>query len=300
MKKGNYNPISELIISSEWLDINGSPVHHEKSFLSAENIAYYNRLFDQAEAAVAKSPELIQRIKVSRLPVEFATMEIGKNDMFGERGWYTKQNGKYVLKPEMKAILEDFYTTCKANGVKFLNESALTVESYYQSTLRFIDVQVENNLAFGKKVTALPLPGTKYSHGDLAVLTNGVQGAESYKVHWLGWEAQDFQVTVDLGENRTFHSISLGSLWDPKSWILHPVRVTCMISADGITWDNAGISEVTGNQQKENVTRNYVFTGNFNDKRYIRYYISGTIKLPSWHPSAGGDLWVFLDEIIVK
>ena len=291
---------SELIKSGEWLDIYGSPVHHQKSFLSADNIASYNTLFDQAEAAVANHPEVVERVKVSRLPVEFATMEIGKNDMFGPRGWYSEQNGKFILKPEMKATLEEFNKTSRNNGIKYLNESGLTVDSYYNATLRFIDVQVEDNLAFRKKVNASPEPNPKYSNGDMAVITNGVQGADSYKVHWLGWEGEDFQLTLDLGENRSFHSISLGSLWDPKSWILHPSRVSCMISADGATWDNAGTTEVIGDQQKEEVTRNYMFTGDFINKRYIRYYITGTKQLPSWHPSAGGLSWVFLDEIVVK
>jgi len=291
---------TELIKSGEWLDIYGSPVHHEKSFLSAENISYYNSLFTQAEEAVAGRPEVLQRIKVSKLPVEFATMEIGKNDMFGSRGWYNEVNGKFVLKPEMKEILEDFNTTSKNNGVKYLNETGFTVDSYYQATLRFIDVQVEDNLAFRKNVNALPAPNPKYSRGQLAVLSNGVQGAESYKVHWLGWEGEDFQVTLDLQDKLTFQSISIGSLWDPKSWILHPSRVTCMVSADGITWENAGTTEVTGNQKKEEVTRNYRFTGDFESKQYVRFYITGTKKLPSWHPSAGGLSWVFIDEIVVK
>ncbi len=291
---------SELIKSGEWLDIYGSPVHHEKSFLSAENILLYNTLFDQAETAVASRPEVVQRVKISRLPLEFAVMEIGKNDMFGTRGWYTETGGKFVLKPEMKAILEDFNLTAKNNEVKYLNESGLTVDSYYASTLRFIDVQVEDNLAFRKKAVASPAPNPKYSGGDMAVITNGVQGANDYKVHWLGWEGMDFQFTLDLGESRTFHSISLGSLWDPKSWILHPARVSCMVSADGITWDAAGSMEVAGSQQKEEVTRTYVFTGEFKNRRYIRYYITGTQRLPSWHPSAGGLSWVFLDEVVVK
>ncbi len=291
---------SELIKSSEWLDIYGSPVHHEKSFLSADNMAFYNQLFDKAEVAVKHKPELLQRVKISRLPIEFAAMEIGKNDMFGPRGWYTEKNGKFVLKPEMKALLEDFYATANRNSVKYMNESALTVESYYQATLRFIDVQVDDNLAFRKKTSAAPLPNPKYSNGNLEVITNGVQGADSYKVHWLGWEGTDFELTLDFGKNLNFHSVGIGSLWDPKSWILHPTRVTCMVSADGITWDPAGTSEIKGLQQKEEITRNYVFTGDYANKRYVRFYISGTKKLPSWHPSAGGLSWVFVDEIVVK
>jgi hypothetical protein len=291
---------SELIKSGEWLDIYGSPVHHEKSFLSAGNMVFYNQLFDKAEAAVAYSPEVLQRVKTSRLPIAFAAMEIGKNDMFGPRGWYSENNGKFVLKPEMKAVLEGFYTTANLNGVKYLNESALTVENYYQATLRFIDVQVDDNLAFRKKAVAAPMPSPKYSQGSMDVITNGVQGAESFKVHWLGWEGIDFNITLDLGETINFQSISIGTLWDAKSWILHPMRVSCMVSADSITWYPAGTSEIEGMQQKEDVTKNHVFTGEYSNKRYVRFYITGTKKLPSWHPSAGGLSWVFVDEIVVK
>lgn len=291
---------SELIRSGEWLDIYGSPVHHERSFLSADNMVIYNTLFDQAEASVANQAEVLERVRVSRLPIRFATMEIGKNDMFGPRGWYTEQNGKFILKPAMKATLEDFYAISNRNGVKYLNESGLTIESYYKSTLRFIDVQVEDNLAFRKKATASPEPSPKYSRGDMSVITNGVQGADSYKVHWLGWEGEDFHVTIDLGENSDFKSISVGSLWDPKSWILHPTRVSSMVSRDGLTWEKAGSMEVTGSQQKEEVTRNYVFAGDFRDIRFVRFYVAATKNLPSWHPSAGGLSWVFLDEIVVR
>ena len=144
------------------------------------------------------------------------------------------------------------------------------------------------------------MPSPKYSQGSMDVITNGVQGAESFKVHWLGWEGIDFNITLDLGETINFQSISIGTLWDAKSWILHPMRVSCMVSADSITWYPAGTSEIEGMQQKEDVTKNHVFTGEYSNKRYVRFYITGTKKLPSWHPSAGGLSWVFVDEIVVK
>jgi len=291
---------SELVKSGERLEIFGEPLYYAKSFLSAENIAYYNSLFDNAEAVVANKPEILQRVKISRLPLEFAMMEISKNDMFGPRGWYSEKDGKFTLKPEMKATLEDFNSTCTKNGIKYLNEANLAAETYYNSTLRSIDGQIENNIAFRKKATAKPGPDSKYSDGNISAITNGVLGSENFKVNWLGWENADPQITLDLGENKTFHSINISSLWAPGYWILHPSRVTCMVSADGITWDNAGITEVAGDQKTEEVIRNYLFTGNFNNKRYIRFYITGTKKLPSWHSSAGNLSWLFLDEVVVN
>jgi hypothetical protein len=291
---------SELIRSGDWLDIYGSPVHHRNSFLSQENTDQYNRLFDQAEASVSGKPEILQRVKVCRLPLQFALMEIGKNDMFGPRGWYSETGSHFVLRPEMKATLEDFYRCCQHDSIRYLNESGLTAESYYDATLRFIDVQTEGNLAFRKTTEARPAPAAKYSGGELSVLTNGVQGADSYKVHWLGWECQDFSLTLDLERSSDFTYIRLGSLWDPKSWILHPARVSCMVSPDGIRWMPAGVQDVPGDQQKENVIREYIFRGNFSGMRYVRFYVTDTKYLPSWHPSAGGKSWVFVDEIVIR
>jgi hypothetical protein len=290
----------EYTRSGQGLDIYGSPVWNADAALSADNMAKYQSFFNQAEDAVSRVPDALQRVKVARLPIQFAAMEIGKNDMFGLRGWYYEEQGKYILRPEMKQMLEDFYSTCKENHVRTLTESGLTPDDYYKATLRFIDVKVEHNLAFRKKVTASPEPSPKYSHGDLSVLTNGVQGASDFKVHWLGWEARDFTLNLDLEQLVSPTLIHMGTLYDPKSWILHPVKVQCEVSTDGVSWRDAGSIAVEGDQKKEDVNRSFDFTGKFGNIRHIRFQVTGTKALPAWHPSAGGDSWVFVDEIVVE
>jgi hypothetical protein len=34
--------------------------------------------------------------------------------------------------------------------------------------------------------------------------------------------------------------------------------------------------------------------------RYIRVRASNIGKIPSWHPGAGGDPWIFVDEIFIR
>lgn len=289
-----------MIKSGDRLDIYEPPTVHATTFLSSEKMDAYEKIFDKAENAVSKNPELLKRVEKQRLPIMYAAMEIGKSDMFGSKGWYQETNGKFILNERMKQMLEDFNRICKENSVTSLNESGLTPEIYYNSTLRFIDVKTENNLAFRKPVSADPLPASKYSQGDLSLITNGVQGANDFKVHWLGWEDQDFKLTVDLKNISDIHKIQISSLWDPKSWILHPAEVACEISTDGKTWKTAGVQKTAGDQKQENVSREFVFTGNFNATKFIRFSVKGTHKLPDWHPSAGGASWVFVDEIIAE
>ncbi len=171
--------------------------------------------------------------------------------------------------------------TCARNGVKTLNEAGLTPEAYFQATLRFLDVQVVGNLAFGKPVTANPPPSKKYARGDVAVLTNGVRGASDFKVHWLGWEGPDFELVVDLGTTATPTSASIGTLWDQRSWILHPRRVTCAVSADGTRYEDVGTQGVDGDQRNEDVTRTFSFRLSGAGIRFVQFRVEGTHQLPS-------------------
>lgn len=291
---------SEIKKTGEWLDIYGHPMSHAKTFLSAENMVKYNQFFDDAENAVKGDPSVLQRVKVCRLPIQYAMMEIGKSDMFGARGFYQEDKEKFLLKPAMRQLMEDFYTVCKQNEVKNINEAGLTPEEYYQATKRFINVQVEGNIAFRKKTTANPAPSPKYSNADLAILTNGVQGANDYKAHWLGWEAQDFDLVLDLETAKQPKSIQISTLYDPKSWILYPKSVTCSVSEDGVTYSLLGIQTIEGEQRKENVTHSFSFDKNIGTCRYVKFSVVGTKKLFNWHPSAGGGSWVFVDEVVVR
>jgi hypothetical protein len=291
---------AEILKTGEWLDIYGPPTNHQNTFLSAENIAAYNRYFDEAEMAASGSPGHLLHVRTARMPLQYAMMEIGKNDMFGERGWYQEVNGDFVVRHEMIDMLEQFYATGLACDAAPVNESGLSVEAYYHATQRFIDVQVEGNLAFRKTVTATPPPAQKYSSGNTEYLTNGVRGANDFKVHWLGWEAEHFSLTLDLSRQVAASTIEISTLYDPKSWILHPKAITCLVSDDGKTFTKIETQAVAGNQRHEEVNRLFTFKAPAARFRYVKFDIEGTLQLFDWHPSAGGGSWVFVDEIVVR
>jgi len=93
--------------------------------------------------------------------------------------------------------------------------------------------------------------------------------------------------------------IEISSLWDPKSWILHPASVQCLISDDGKAWKNLGTISIKDNQEKAEVNHVFAFETDTHKIRYIKFLVQGTHRLFDWHPSAGGTSWFFLDEIVV-
>jgi hypothetical protein len=287
--------------SKVFLDIYAPPTNYSKTFLSKDNIDIYSSIFDKAEEAVRNDSVYLLRVRTARLPLWFAIMEIGKADMFGERGWYKKNGeGKYILRKDMSKMLEDFYSTCLKAKVRNLNESNLLPIEYYKSTKRFIDISVDKNIAFNKKVVSLPNPSLSYSEGNMSTITNGVRGDSEFKIHWLGWHGVDFSLVLDLEQEVRNKTIKLSSLYFPKSWILHPSRVECFVSKDGLNYISVGNVEVGDIQKYEDIIKDYVFSPKDIDYRYVKFEIKGTKALPSWHPSEGGTSWVFLDEIIVE
>ena len=288
------------------LDIYEPPAVHAEDYLSAADVALYDILFDKAESAVARDPERLVRVRTARLPLMYAKIEIAKNDMFGPRGFYEEKGGRYAPRSQVVRLIDDFAERARAGGVRTLSEGGLTPEAYRDGVKRFIDVQVEGNLAFRRPVAADPAPSSKYAKGDLAALTNGVRGANDFKVHWLGWEGVDATLTLDLGRPAAVREIAMSTLSDQRSWILHPGSVACAVSADGAAFRDLGARGAAGDHRDEDAIRSYAWSedmtegGAFGQVRFVRFRIEGTKTLPGWHASAGGLSWVFVDEITVR
>lgn len=276
------------------------PVVHQNGLLSEGNILSYNQLFDEAEKAVSTDSIFLNHVRLARLPLQYAEMEIATNNMFSQRGWYRLKNGTIIPEQRLIQMLDSFEQTCIRNKVPTINESELTPENYISSLRRMIDVKIEGNFAFEKNVTASNPPDKKYQNGDLSYLTNGVNGASDYNIHWLGWFGNDTELTLDLNNPTTAKTVSINSLWNAKSWILHPAEVSCSVSTDGKTYIPIGTIRVEGDQQKENPIRTYSFQTGNRTYRYVKFTVKGTGKLFNWHLSAGEPSWFFLDEITIK
>ncbi len=291
---------SECKKSGVRLDIYGNPVWLAQHILSESNMMQYNTLFDKAEAVTSNNTAVLGRVKAARLPILFSAIEIAKSDLFGPRGWYHEVNGKYVQKKEMHQMLEDFYALCKHDSILSLNEKGLTPEFYYNSTLRAVDVQVEGNFAFQKKVSCQPAPDSRYTGMGQQMLTNGVRGTEDYKINWLGWEEQDASIQLDLDSISTIHEINISTLHLPDVWILHPSSIVCLFSNNGV--DYTMLDEIKSDPELRYKTDIKTFTFNVKDTkcRYLKFNLTGVKQLPSWHAYKGNKAWLFVDEITVK
>jgi predicted alpha-1,2-mannosidase len=143
----------------------------------------------------------------------------------------------------------------------------------------------------------------QYHAGGPEGLLDGILGTENWrKGDWQGYQSQDFEAVVDLQEVKSITEISARFLQDQRSWIVMPTKVEYFISEDNVNFMYFGsVNNTLDPKIEENIILN--FTANetkSKNARYVKVIAKNFGKLPEWHQGAGGDAFIFVDEILIK
>lgn len=143
----------------------------------------------------------------------------------------------------------------------------------------------------------------QYSAGGDEGIIDGVYGDLNWrKGEWQGYQGQNFECVIDLGKSQTINKISSDYLQDTRAWIIFPTEVEYLISSDGKTFTTIG---KVGNTIKADDYSVQLKTFEWNSSKptkakFIKVIAKNFGKLPEWHLGAGGDAYIFVDEIEVK
>lgn len=143
----------------------------------------------------------------------------------------------------------------------------------------------------------------QYHAGGPEGLLDGVLGTENWrKGDWQGYQSQDFEAVVDLKEVKNINEISSRFLQDQRSWILMPTKVDYYISDDNVNFTFFGsVNNTLDPKLEENTILNFTSNEAKGKKvRYVKVVAKNFGKLPEWHQGAGGDAFIFVDEITIK
>ena len=142
----------------------------------------------------------------------------------------------------------------------------------------------------------------QYSGGGDDALIDGIRGTTNFSGGaWQGYQGKDLIAVVDLGALKSVSKLGIGFLQDVGSWIMMPNRVDFEVSTDGTEFTHVlSVSYKIPNQDYETVIND--FNGSIQPRmaRYVRIHAQNFGKLPAWHPGAGGDAWIFADEILIE
>jgi hypothetical protein len=155
--------------------------------------------------------------------------------------------------------------------------------------------------AVGAGVTLATGPNPRYAAVRGGALTDGRVGTRDFNDgSWLGFQGQDLDAVVDLGEPRAISSVGLDCMENQQAWIFPPRSVEISLSDDGERWVVMGRREQPAQPSAERRTHVIAIPVVTGPVRYLRVVARGIDPLPEWHPGAGSPGWIFVDEIIVE
>ncbi|MCG2462306.1 DUF4838 domain-containing protein [Flavobacteriaceae bacterium F89] len=318
---GQYiDTMRQSLLDSDFkLNIFGDPRDAMDNYLSADMMTKYKQLFDKAEDAVGKDPQLLKRVQVARLPLMHAEIQIaGQVPIDMPRSFYEyTSSGMVIPKPEMEALVSQFVERAKEAGVARIGERAITIDDYFENFKRIYARMddMDKAISFKKKI----IPITTPSKGSASVerLTDGVFGSfESWRfpdkdVNWVAYKGVHMDFVLDLGEVMPVESISMDFLnvQAQPNWhlLVLPKYVTYAASLDGKKY---GSTIKITNPQNPNPAVNpdivkvpfQSFSARLDGTkaRYIKVHAESPLRMPTWHINAGKPAAIYSDEIVVK
>lgn len=195
--------------------------------------------------------------------------------------WITPGSGKINL-----TLLQN--TNIETYSIFQGKKSPISSASYYKlDPLRKLNLKSE----YGKM----------YTGGGNNALIDGLRGGNSFIAgKWQGFQG-DIDGDIDLGKSTKATRIGISCLQDVGAWIALPSKFEVEVSEDGVNWTKleAGASK-TDLKKDDKIKQTIWVTANGKSIRYIRFKAVSYGKLPEWHIGAGGQTWIFADEIIVE
>ena len=143
----------------------------------------------------------------------------------------------------------------------------------------------------------------QYTAGGDEGIIDGILGTENWrKGEWQGYQSQDFECVIDLQSEKTISNFSATFLQDSGSWILMPTKVDYYSSLDNVNFTLIGTIENNLDPKfDKNKIENFEYKSPKELKaKYIKVKAYNFGKLPDWHLGAGGDAFIFIDEITIK
>jgi len=181
-------------------------------------------------------------------------------------------------------------TTVKAVSTDERNRRSFVVEA--RMAKRPNDWTVKLNSEFNSQY-----PGSSYD-----AIIDGLRGNHNFAAgEWQGYWGKPFEAVIDLQRETEIREVGGSFLQSARSWIWMPDRLEFEVSNDGTTFNKIADWKPGFPQQEMNGTpKEFLKAITPVKARYVRVRAHNFGKIPSWHLGAGGDPWIFVDEIFIR
>ncbi len=288
-------------ISNQPLRIFGSPNEAATSYLTLPLIERYKQLFDEAEAAVADSAQILERVRTARMPLNFAIMEQAKKTYSGENGVFIKNGDKWMVRPEIRSMVDPFVDLCIRTGVTQIKEWGTTPEAYRSAMYRLFSQGVNEHLAYGKSMKLFGLDTADIPLGKEKMLNDGIRGSHDPAYNWLSFSGKDLDVVIDLEKTQKVQHMEC-AFYQRALWLsIAPEMVEFFVSPDGKKFELVGTVKTTlPIDQWDSFQRDFIVDFPPKEARFVKVVAHSIGITPETHPGAGRPAHMHIDEIVVE
>ncbi len=141
-----------------------------------------------------------------------------------------------------------------------------------------------------------------YAAGGKDALIDGLTGSDDYRDgFWQGFQGTDLNVTLEFDSIREINYLGIRFMQDQPSWILMPETIEFESSLDGLHFKNVQtlINDLPKTEEQKTIVE-YTVPLAPELCRFIRIRAKNPGILPEWHRGAGGQSWIFADEIRIR
>jgi hypothetical protein len=285
-----------------------------------------NALLESANDLFNTSPTIAKILGI-KTPAEW----IGKpvNEVFSTKSAVSKPN-QYVPKPWCSLAEGSFTgpqqieltTTATSTDIFYTLDGSIpgAASKKYTSpftigkncTLKAVSISKANSSQVitrvytflqGVKSAKLSLqPNPKYPGLGTSGLFDGLIGSSIHtNKQWMGFEGEDFEVTVDRGEVKPLNTLGIYVLQMPVSWIFLPTAVEYYASDDGSTYKLL-TTFYPADTDDIRLDGTVMLARNFENisTRYIRIKATNIGTCPATHPGEGQKAWLFVSEVEIE
>jgi hypothetical protein len=227
-----------------------------------------------------------KRVFEGKTEVKISTPEKGVKIFYTLDGSVPDEKSKVYEKPLTISETE----IVKAIAVNSRGETSLVAESKLNKMPNDWDVKLVSTY------------NRQYTGGGAKGLVDGLRGSLNFASgEWQGYQNQDFIAVIDLKRETEIKELGGSFLQDARPWIWMPTRVEFETSMDGENFTKvADIKTDVDVKDMKPKIKDYTREITPTKARYVRIKATNLGKIPDWHPGAGFQAFIFVDEIFIK
>ena len=256
-------------------------------------------------------PDFLSRVepfmaRMDALDINYA------NHMYNVSGKLIKKDGKlfYELESSVKGKpmvyrlndepKEAFYNGPIPINTSMTVEAAVILENDTEGRAHRQTISLHKGTTGVVNLNVAPHPA--YSAGGKDALINGILGSDTRygDKEWLGFWGEDLEITIDLGEETNFKTVTTRFFNANGQWIYAPTKVGVQVTLEnGIVMNRkvnpvlneAGtLAAISFDLDKKVPVRT----------RYVTLTIPSYGVIPDGMQGAGNKAWTFIDEIVIE